>query len=83
MDIYGKVDIENQQKKFEDLQVGEIFCFVKDFCEPHPNVKVYMRGGHTSMDKTAMNLETGIMYSFDKYEPVRTLSATLNIKSMN
>ena len=83
MDIYGKFDISFQQKKFKDLTNGEVFCFVKDLCKCHPEIKIYMRGGHKETDKTAMNLETGIMYSFDEYEPVRVLSTILNIKGIS
>ena len=80
MNIYGKVDIGLQQKKFKDLKTGDVFCFVKDLCKCHPEIKIYMRCGRVEADKTAMNLETGIMYTFDEYEPVKILSAVLNVK---
>ena len=28
MDIYGKFDVYNKQKKFKDLKYGEVFYFV-------------------------------------------------------
>lgn len=77
MNIYGKADI--RQTRFKDLCYGDVFCFVKDI-KDISSVKIYMRGGENSARKTAMNLETGIVYSFDDNEPVTILNAQLTIK---
>ena len=80
MDIYGKINVYNKQKKFEDLKNGEVFYFTDKPLKDSSDIKVYMRGGHTALDMTAINLETGIMYSFDKSSPVKVLSARINIE---
>lgn len=80
MQIFGKMDAK--QTRFKDLAVGDVFCFIKDIANPG-KVKVYMRGGFTSTDKTAVNLESGIMYTFNPDEPVKVLNAQLTIKSLD
>lgn len=79
MNIYGKTEIK--PTFFKDLKGGEVFYFLKD-CKDIKDIKVkiYMRCGHTQSDKSAVNLETGICYGFDDYEPVEVLDATMNIK---
>lgn len=78
MKVQGKSTIN--QLSFKDLKSGDVFCFTKDITSNIENVKVYLRGGHTSTDKTAINLETGIMYTFEDTEPVKIVSGTLIIK---
>lgn len=80
MDIYGKFDVYNKHKKFKDLKFGEVFYFIDKSLKNFSDIKIYMRGGHTQTDKTAINLETGIMYSFDESLPVKVLSADLHIE---
>ena len=80
MDIYGKLELYNNQKKFKDLKNGDVFYFVDRQIESSSDIKIYMRGGHTCTDKTAINLETGIMYSFDENQPVQIVSATMNVE---
>ena len=80
MDVYGKVDIYNKAKKFKDLKYGEVFFFLDNSFKDSTDMKIYMRGGRDSSDNGAINLETGIMYSFDKDLLVESLSAHLNIK---
>lgn len=80
MDIYGKFDVYNKHKKFKDLDFGDVFYFIDDSLNNYSNLRVYMRGGYTHMDKTAINLENGIMYSFDDNLPVKVLSADLHIE---
>lgn len=80
MNIYGKLNIYNKYKKFKDLKFGEVFYFEDKFFKDLSDIKIYMRGGHTCADKTAINLETGIMYSFDESLPVKVLSTDLHIK---
>jgi len=82
VDIYGKHFICKNQMKFEDLKNGQVFCFVDDISEDSSEIKIYMRGGHTTTDGTAMDLETGIMYSFDEKSYVKILDVTLNIRSV-
>lgn len=83
MDISGKLDIYNKHKKFKDLKFGEVFYFVNQSLKDSSDIRIYIRGGHTDTSKTAMNLETGIMYSFDEYEPVKVISAYLQIENEN
>lgn len=80
MDIYGKLELYNNQKKFKDLKNGDVFYFVDRQIESSSDIKIYMRGGHMCTDKTAINLETGIMYSFDENQPVQIVSATMNVE---
>lgn len=79
MKVYGKSDIKT--KYFKDLKFGDVFSFIKDIDSQNYNTKIYIRGGHTTNDKTALNLETGIMYGFDNSEPVILLNSTLKIES--
>lgn len=80
MKILGKTEIKTTL--FKDLKDGDVFYFLKD-CKDIKDIKVkiYMRCGHTQSDKSAVNLESGICYGFDDYEPVEVLDATMNIKS--
>lgn len=80
MDIYGKLELYNKQKKFKDLKSGDVFYFVDKQIKSSSDIRIYMRGGHTHTDKTAINLETGIMYSFDGDQPVQIVSATMSIE---
>ena len=77
MKVYGKADIHSVL--YKDLEKGDVFIFLKD-CKDLVGRKVYMRCGHTS-ENSAVNLETGICYSFDDGEPVEIVDATLNIKA--
>lgn len=80
MNICGKLELYNKQKKFKDLKNGDVFYFVDKQIKSSSDIKIYMRGGHTCTDKTAINLETGIMYSFDEDQPVQIVSATMSIE---
>ena len=80
MNVYGKLELYNKQKKFKDLKSGDVFYFVTNQIESSSDIRIYMRGGHSTTDKTAINLETGIMYSFDENQPVQILSATINVE---
>ena len=82
MNIYGKFDTYNKLKKFKDLKFGDIFYFIDKSLKDDSDLKIYMRGGHTTTDHTAINLETGIMYSFDEHLPVKILSADLHIEKI-
>ena len=79
------MNITQQQLKtvlFEDLKRGDVFYFMKDYVNDIKNykpVRIYMRCGSTDSDKYAVNLYTGIMYSFDDHEPVQILEATMNV----
>ena len=76
MEIYGKSQI--LKTLFKDLKKGEVFFFYKDYKKDFSDWQIYMRCGHTN-EYTAVNLETGICYSFDKNEPVEIVSATISI----
>lgn len=80
MDVYGKPDVYNKQKKFKDLKYGEVFYFMDKPLKDSSDIKVYMRGGNIASNMTAINLETGIMYTFDETSPVKVLSAQICIK---
>ena len=80
MDVYGKIDVYNKTKKFKDLKYGEVFFFLDNSFKDGTDMEIYMRGGRNSSDNGAINLETGIMYSFDTDSLVESLSAHLNIK---
>ncbi len=69
---------------FGDLKCGEVFFFIKDFLNGGlgQDSHIYMRCGHTGSDKSAVNLKTGICYSFDEKEPVELLEAVVNIKPL-
>ena len=82
MNIYGTADFVNIQPKFKDLRLGDVFCFMDDMTKDKAELKVYMRAGHTSTDKTAINIGTGIMYTFDEDLLVKRLDASLYIKSI-
>lgn len=80
MIIYGRMDIHTTT--FKDLKNGDIFYILKD-SKDLGNQKIYMRCGHTSSDLSAVNLDTGICYGFDKDEPVEIVDAVMTIKSKN
>ena len=64
---------------FKDLKQGDVFYFLKD-CNDVVNQKIYMRCGHTSSDLSAVNLDTGTCYGFDKDELVEILDAAITVK---
>ena len=71
-------------KLFKDLESGDVFYFLKkcaeDMKEIDPRLRIYMKcGGSTSMDRNAINLETGFVNSFDGNESVVPLDATLTV----
>ena len=70
-------------KLFKDLERGDVFYFFKkcaeDMKEFNPQIRIYMKCGNGSTDKTAVNLETGDMYSFDDNESVVLLDAYLKV----
>lgn len=80
MKIMGTADIKTMV--FEDLKHGDVFFFTKDFVDGGltENSHIYMRCGHVSTDKTAVNLKTGNCYNFADKEPVELLDATLSLK---
>lgn len=73
------IDISKNIKPmlFNDLKFGDVFYFTNSYVD-NEHIKIYMRCGHTYSDKTAVNLKTGLMYSFDN-EPVVLLDVTLEI----
>lgn len=77
MDIYGKNNIK--KKIFKDLNKGDVFYFTEDYCTDFTKTKIYMRCGHTD-EYAAVNLETGICYTFKKDLPVEILHTVLNIR---
>ena len=77
MTIYGRSDIHTTT--FKDLKQGDVFYLLKD-CNDVVNQKIYMRCGHTSSDLSAVNLDTGTCYGFDKDELVEILDAAITVK---
>lgn len=76
MKILGKGTISTL--RFKDLKLGDVFYFISE--KSNEDVQVYIRCGHKSNDKIAINLETGIIYCFDNNLPVCVLDCYLKIK---
>lgn len=75
MNILGKVEIKPTY--FKDIKGGDVFYFLKDYKDIIDiKLNIYMK----CLGDRAVNLETGILYSFDDYEAVEILDATMNIK---
>lgn len=77
MKIYGKQNI--RIITFEDLEKGDVFYFSSD--NDKDEKRVYMRCGHTS-ELVAVNLETGICYSFDANQAVVKLDGEFHINGI-
>lgn len=77
MEICGKSNIK--KKIFKDLKQGDVFYFIEDYSTDFSKINVYMRCGHTD-ENDAVNLETGVCYTFKEDLPVELLDTTLNVK---
>ena len=77
MEVYGKSQIH--KTLFKDLKRGEVFLFYKDYEKNASDLRIYMRCGHSD-EYSAVNLETGICYNFDKNEPVEIVNGAITIK---
>lgn len=77
MTVLGKDNIK--YACFSDLKLGDVFCFVD--CINRESNNIYMRCGYTDLDYSAVNLETGLMYSFKEHErdAVKILDCTVII----
>lgn len=69
MTVLGKDNIK--YACFSDLKLGDVFCFID--CIDLLSNKIYMRCGYnTNCDYHAIDLETGIIYSFNDYDALLT-----------
>lgn len=64
---------------FRDLNLGDVFYFINKESN-NDKIKIYMRCGSSDSDRYAVNLETGIFYSFDNNEQVHILKAYMELE---
>lgn len=62
---------------FGDLKEGDVFTFIKD---SSVNLPIYMKCGEKPGTRYAVNLETGILYTYDHCSPVMKIDGEFNIK---
>ena len=71
----------NKHLTFGDLRCGDVFCFVGDLSKGEKALDfVYMRVRRDPSDKGAVNLSTGIIYSFEASEPVIKYESELSLR---
>ena len=78
MKVCGKQNIEIML--FQDLDRGDVFYFSSD--NGKEDKKIWMRCGHSDTDLAAVNLESGVCYSFAGCETVVQLQGEFSIEGI-
>lgn len=76
MDIYGAVDVKVEH--FQNMESGDVFCLYRDI-KPSGAERIFMRCGGKS-DRTAVNLRSGTIHTFEDKEPAKRLNIYLTIR---
>ena len=77
MKVHGTDSIN--VKTFAELELGDVFCFIKDIQPICESINVYIRGAVSPDEFTAMNASTGVVEIFKGDELVEKLSASIII----